>query len=267
MQNSEVKLCADKCYGLDDATLWPQPWVKMFCHLGTIPRKSDDPNDNLSIMWWDPTPDDFQFFSSSLIDGLGQLSGSRLLSLREMMSSMENRMEDHKHAFPKPNNPLLLLARAMQDSFTCLDLLKTTFTEMTIGVTKFQCYYLELYGCLDYIEIYKPHMDRARPLAESVMNCMGAITNIPHIVQDFYMVGLPAWLLQPSAAWDSPVRCNVLEIVTPIKPDNVLFVSENYLPFPAIFYGSSTDSKRHGAFYAHSQKWLVFKDPFGGSKG
>jgi hypothetical protein len=28
LQNSEVKLCADKHHGLDDATLWPQPWVK-----------------------------------------------------------------------------------------------------------------------------------------------------------------------------------------------------------------------------------------------
>jgi hypothetical protein len=81
MQNSEVKLCADKHYGPDDTTLWPQPWVEMFCHLGTIPRKPDNPNDDLLIMWWDPTPDDFQFFSGSLIDGLGQLSGSKLLSL------------------------------------------------------------------------------------------------------------------------------------------------------------------------------------------
>jgi hypothetical protein len=67
MQNSEVKLRADKRYGPDDATLWPQPWVEMFCHLGAIPRKPDDPNDDLSIMWWDPTPDDFQFFGSSTI--------------------------------------------------------------------------------------------------------------------------------------------------------------------------------------------------------
>src|ERR1700678_2586216 len=115
MQKSEVKLRADMRYGPDDASLWPQPWVKMFCHLGAIPRKPDDPNDDLSIMGWEPTPDDFQFFGCSLIDGLGQLSGSKLLSLRKMMSSMEDRIEDHKRAFPKTNNLLLLVARAMQD--------------------------------------------------------------------------------------------------------------------------------------------------------
>ena len=267
MQNSEVKLRANKHYGPDDATLWPQPWVKMFCHLGAIPRKPDNPNDDLSIMWWDPTPDDFQCFGSSLIDGLGQLSGLKLLSLQKMMFSMEGRIENHKRAFLNVNKALLLLARAMQDSFTHLDVLKTTFTEMTIGVTKFQRYYLELYGCLDYLKMYKPCMERLGPSAESVMNCVGTITNIPCIVQDFYMAGLPVWLLRPSSTWESPTRCNILEIVTPLKPEDVLCVSENYPPFPAIFYGSPTNPKRHGALYAHSRKWLVFKDPFGGSKG
>ena len=126
----------------------------------------------------------------SLVDGLGELSGSRLLSLQRMMSSMEGRIEDHKQAFPT-NKLLLLLLRAMQDSFTHLNLLKTMFTEMRIGVSNFQHYYLEIYGSLDYIENYKPCIEGARPPAESVANCMGAIMNIPHIVQDFYMAGLP----------------------------------------------------------------------------
>jgi len=266
-QNSELKLRADLRYGPDDAILWPQPWVEMYCHLGAIPRKPDDPNDPLSIMWWDPTCDDFKSFDGSLVDGLGELSGSKLLSLRKMMSGMQDRIEDHKRAFSNPNKLLLLLARAMQDAFTRLDSLKTTFTEMRVGVTEFQRYYLEVYGCLDYIEIYKPRMDGARPPAESVVNCMGAFTNIPRIVQDFYVAGLPVWLLRPSTVWDSAVRCNILKIVTPLNPDDVLCVSEHYPPFPAIFDGSATDPQRHGACYAHSRMWLIFKDPFGGSKG
>jgi hypothetical protein len=59
MQKSEVKFCADTRYGPDDTTLWPQPWVEMYCHLGAIPRKPDNPNDRLSTLWWDPTLDDF----------------------------------------------------------------------------------------------------------------------------------------------------------------------------------------------------------------
>ena len=179
MQKTEVTCLADVHFGPDDPTLWPQPWVKMYCHLGSIPRKPEDPNDCLSIMWWNPTIDDFKSLGGSLVDGLGELLGSKLLSLQRMMSSMEGRIKDHKQAFPT-NKLLLLLLRAMQDSFTHLNLLKTTFTEMRIGISDFQCYYLEIHGFLDYIKIYKPCMEGARPPAESVTNCMGAIMNIPH---------------------------------------------------------------------------------------
>ena len=183
--NTDVKLCADVRYGPDDPTLWPQPWVEVYCHLGAIPRKPNDPNDPLAIMWWDPTRDDFKSFDGSLVDGLGELSGSKLLSLRTMMSSMEDRIEDHKSAFPKTNNLLLLLVRAMQDAFTRLNSLKTTFSEMSVGVTEFQRYYLEIRGCLDYLELYKPRMEGAKPAATTVVNCIGTITNILRIVQDF----------------------------------------------------------------------------------
>jgi hypothetical protein len=68
MQKSEMKLHADIRYGPDNATLWPQPWVEMYCHLGAIPRKPDDPNDRLSIMWWEPTHDDFLLMAVLLMD-------------------------------------------------------------------------------------------------------------------------------------------------------------------------------------------------------
>jgi len=263
----EVKLRADIRYGSDDPTLWPQPWVEMHCHLGAIPRKPDDLNDPLSIMWWDPTGDDFESFGGSIVGGLGELSGSKISSLRKMMSSLESRVEDHKHAFPMPNKHLLLLVRAMQDAFTRLDSLKTSFIEMRIGVTEFQRNYLELCGCLDYMEIYKPRMDGERPPAESVVNCMGAITNVPRIVQDFYTAGLPVWFFRASTVWDSPVKCNILKIVTPIDPANVLCLSEHYPAFPAIFYGNANDPKKHSAFYNYSRMWLIFKDPFKSSIG
>ena len=55
MQKKEVYMRADYRYGPDDPTLWPQPWIVQYPHLGAIPRKPNDPKDTLSIMWWDPT--------------------------------------------------------------------------------------------------------------------------------------------------------------------------------------------------------------------
>ena len=267
LQETELKLRADMRYGQDDPTQWPQPWVGSYCHLGAIPRKPDDPNDPLSIMWLEPTGDDFESSGGGFIDGLGELSASKVLSFQKMMHSLESRIEDYKKAFPKPNKFFLILVKAMQDTLTRLKSLKTTFTEMRIGVAEFQRYYLEVRGCLDYLEIHKPRMDNERPPAESVVNCIGAITHIPRIVQDFYTAGLPVWFLRPSTFWDSPNRCNILKVVTPLDPADLLCLSDHYPPFSAIFRGPANDPLRHTAFYDHARMSLVFKDPFKGSIG
>ena len=119
-------------YGLDDPTQWPQPWVGTYCHLGAIPRKPDNPNDPLSIMWLEPTDDDFEVVL--LMDWVS--SQHQRLSFQKMMRSLESRIKDYKQASPKQNKFFLILVKAMQDTLTHLDSLKTTFTEMRIGVAE-----------------------------------------------------------------------------------------------------------------------------------
>lgn len=264
IQKREVHLRADLRYGPDDPSLWPQPWIEGYCHLGAIPRKPDDPNDSLSIMWWNPTRDDFKSFDGGLVDGLGELSRSRLFSLKALMMVLESRIEDYRKTAPKPNNLLLSLLKAMQDAYIHLASLKTTFFEMRFGVTEFQRYYVELRGCLDYLELYKPRMDGQKPAAETVANCVGAFTNIARVVQDFHTAGLPIWFLQPTTIWDSPCECNIVEIVTPLNPSDILCVSQHDPPIPPIFCGYATNPNRHAAIHSYSRTWLVFKDPFGG---
>ena len=204
MQKREVYLRADYRYGLDDCTLWPQPWIEVFCHLGAIPRKPDNVDDPLSIMWWDPTRNDFETFDRGLIDGLGQLLKSKNFLLKEMMTSLESRIEDYKKTTLKPNPLLISVAKAMQSACVRLGSLKTTFSEMRFGVTEFQRYFLETRGCLDYLEIYKPCMQGAAAEAETVANCVGAFTNIPSVVQDFHAAGLPIWFLRSTKLWKDP---------------------------------------------------------------
>jgi len=85
MQKREVHLHADFCYGLDDPSLWLQPWIVKYPHLGAIPRKPVDPLDPLSIMWYNPTSDDFESFGASVVYGLGELSKSKISSLEAGM--------------------------------------------------------------------------------------------------------------------------------------------------------------------------------------
>jgi hypothetical protein len=217
-------------------------------------------------MWWNPTRDHFKSFDSSLVDGLGELSRTKFLSFQAMATTLEDRVENYKKT-SKPNNLLSSLVKAMQDACLRLGSLKTTYSEMRFGVTEFQRYYLEARGCLDYLELYKPRMDGQRPPADTVSNCVGAFTSTARVVQDFHTAGLPIWFLRPAKVWDSPVECNVLEVVAPLNPTDVLCVSQHDPPFPPIFRGFATDPHKHLAMHSYSRTWLVFKDPFGPSKG
>jgi hypothetical protein len=265
MRKREVHLRADFRYGPDDPSLWPQPWIVEYPHLGAIPRKPVDPLDPLSIMWWDPTSDDFDFFGASIVDGLGELSKSKIYSLEAAMKDLESRIEDYKQTCTDsrpPNVYLLSMVRAMQDAFVRLSSLKTTFTEMRFGLAEFQRYFLEVRGCLDYLVLYMPRMDARKPAATTVANCVGVFTNIPSVVQDFHSAGLPVWFLRPCKSWETPMTCNIVKMVSHVSPADILCVSEHDPPFPPIYCGYMTSCRRHSAMIAYSRAWLVLKDPF-----
>ena len=116
----------------------------------------------------------------------------------------------------------------MHDTSHCLDALKTTYSEMRFSVTEFQRYYLEACGCLDYLELYKLHMDGEKLYVETVSKCVWAFPNITCVTQDFHMSGLPVWLLHPSNPWDTPVQSNILDIVNPVKPIDTFTCSSHF---------------------------------------
>ena len=221
---------------LDFASPKPQPWLVEFPHLGSIPRKPVDVNDPLSIMWWDPTRDDFETFDGSVVDGLGELSKSKLLSFEALMKGLEDRVEEYKKGrdlLDLPNKFLLSMVKVMQDAYVRIASLKTSFTEMRFSITEFQRYFLEVAGCLDYLVLYKPCMDRIKPSANTV-------TNLPCVVQDFHNAGIPVWFLRPKKSWASPISCNILKVITPLIPADLVCVSEHDLPFPPVFRGPMT---------------------------
>ena len=51
-----------------------------------------------------------------------------------------------------------------------------------------------------------------------------------------------------------PCQMQYLGDCDPLNPANVLCISQHYLPFPTIFYGSVTNISKHATVYTHSQK-------------
>jgi hypothetical protein len=259
MQKRDIYLRSDFRYGPDDPTLWPQPFLYEYPHLGAIPRQPEDPKDPLSIMWWNPTRSDFFPLENGVLDGLGQLSTSKYWTFQEMSKGLKERVEIYKKK-SSSNSQLTVLVRAMDDALIRMGSLKSPFGLMWFKITEFQRLYLEIYAFLDYMEIYKPRMDGHQPPATTAVNCIGAFTNIPEIAQFFHRAGLPIWYIQP---WKTgPFPYNVLSVVTPLDPADSLCISSHEPPFPVIFRGYMNVREKHDAIQSYSRKWLVFKDPF-----
>ncbi|KAF9035802.1 hypothetical protein BJ165DRAFT_1533291 [Panaeolus papilionaceus] len=261
-----LRIRADLRYGIHDHTLFPQPYIAYYSHLGAIPRKPTDLNHPLSIMWWDPTPTDFVVSTGGILLGTGSLATNTVSMLRSMEQQLQTRvvMYCENTDRPPPKHALDLIATiatALSNALIRLSSLKTTFTQMRFTVTEFQRYYLELVGLLDYMEIYQPRMRGWLPAASTVDDRVGIFTLNEAVVQDFYRAGLPVWYLR---RWKGgSFESNVLEIVSPTLSDARM---DDYdPPFPIIYTGLLGGREVVDAIHHFLRNWLSYKDPFEGN--
>ena len=252
-------LRSDFRFGPHDPMLWPQPHLPEYSHLGAIPSRPMDPQDPLSIMWWNPTPGDFISFSGDGMDGIGLLRRARFSQLEMMKRELDTRIATYHNNNVNPNELLLLLERDMLNVFVRLDSLRTTFTQMVFSITEFQRCYLEILGLLNYIEIYHPRK-YGLTTASTVANCISVITNKPNVVQDCFNAGIPVWFCRPRQPGWFPH--NVLNVVTPFEPYNFVCVDKPDPPSPVIYDGPLDVCEKHNALHRFTRSWLVFKDSF-----
>jgi hypothetical protein len=252
-----VYLRSDFRFGPHDPTLWPQPYLDQYPHLAAIPRKPMDPNDPLALMWWNPSHGDFLVLSGGAVDGIGQLRVARHSRFEEMKKELDSRITAY-HT-DNPLHPILVLLEIdMHNVLVRLGSLKTTFNQMTFGVTEFQRCYLETLGLLDYLEIYQPRTC-GLGTASTIANCVGVITNKPNIVQDFFHAGIPVWFCRSKLP--GPFPHNVLDVVEPFEHISFLCL-EKADPPSVVYDGPLDDKKRHKALHRFSRSSLVFEDPF-----
>jgi hypothetical protein len=258
-----VYLRSDRRYGPNDPTLLPQPYIHEYPYLGAIPSKPMNPDDPLSIMWWNPTRDDFISSSGGVMAGIGKLSRAGYECFLNMRKQLEQRIRSYCANNTQRNylhDLLLLLERDMLNASTHVSGLQMTFAEMMFDVTEFQRCYLEISGLLDYLEIYKPRMDGKLGSATSTAKCVGAMTYKPLIVQQFFTAGLPIWFIQPLRP--GPFPQNVLKVVTIFERAHFVCIDNADPPFPVIYTGPLDVLEKHKALHQFSRKWLVLKNPF-----
>ena len=130
-------------------------------------------------MWWNPTKSGFISALNNLVNGLGNLAPEKVEKLCRCKIELMRRIDQYKTRADPPNHVLLCLSKAVLHACVRIGYLTTTFLEMKFGVTEFQRYYLETLGLIDYLEIYKPHIDGSQTCTGSVDNCIGVFTSVP----------------------------------------------------------------------------------------
>ncbi|KAF9034609.1 hypothetical protein BJ165DRAFT_1409897 [Panaeolus papilionaceus] len=114
--------------------------------------------------------------------------------------------------------------------------LKTTWIQICFTLTELQHLLLELRGCLDYLEIFKPMMDLSHiaPSNPTTIHTIGTFTTNARVAEEFNSVGIPVWFVQRQHMSD--FGNNVLAEVDPVDYCKHL-VMDKHPDFPLVFKG------------------------------
>ncbi|KAJ7046285.1 hypothetical protein C8F04DRAFT_1173228 [Mycena alexandri] len=237
----QIVVRQDMRFGPDDPVLWPRLYSDKFCHLPAIPKAPTDAENPLSLMWWNPDPDDFVCPASgrTLTRRLGRLRFDWYAKLAALTNVLLSEHDRYLKSLPTDNlaKPPLLLAQLVERLRLSLERLRipSTFIRMVVGVTTVQREYLELTGLLRYMTKYRPRLDGiANPAADTTSpdNCIGCFTDNPRIAQIFWKVRLPCWLIRPLQAFADE---RILKMVVPFAARTFLEMkpAAGFEPVPA----------------------------------
>ncbi|KAJ7488482.1 hypothetical protein B0H11DRAFT_2230015 [Mycena galericulata] len=217
----DVFLRTDLRYGTDDFTLWPQQFSIRFCHLAAIRTQAAAERDT-EIMWWDPTPADFETTqeSRSMTQALGKLADARLDSLSKAVHSI---LLDYKayiadttqNKIPPPLNPLVRSLRAVLER---LHAVPSTFEEAYLAVRNMQRTFLEVDAIMEYMRVYKPRIEDPLGVGMRPGRLMGVYTGDLGVAQQMHLAGIPYWLVRRASLFHKE---NIIELVTPRSPSNL----------------------------------------------
>jgi hypothetical protein len=213
----EVFACEDGLYSDDDPMQWPQPFNQTYCHYGAIPRPETLPEHE--VIWWEPTYDDFVRLSNPVapIGYFGKLAEGMLIPLTFSVNYAIQRVQEYMGSMLPEHVPsnLALGVKMMQHGLSHLESLMMNFRHLLIGVRDIQCCWLEVIATLDWQTKFWPIMEGAGRMVFSSPpkypeEQMGVFTNDVRIAQDFYLAGLPVWLICPAEHLSG---VNILETV------------------------------------------------------
>jgi hypothetical protein len=161
---------------------------------------------------------------------------------------------------PSDGHPVIRpLSVALRRTLSRLRAVAMTQREVLFECRQVQRQWMELRALMDYIEIYKPHMEgRAPPPAKETANLVGCFVHGVHMAERLFSARIPYWLIHPISTFSYE---NILSITTVVQPKDVLVLDDYFNPFPRIYVGDS-NSNRFRAISEHGLKSLCYMDLF-----
>lgn len=258
--NREVYMWADYRYGHNDPLHWPQAYVEQFPHLACLRYIEPEPSDAFYLLYHRLTEYDFiECDPQAIVKGVGRLHRSTFLKLEKTCQII---VESTSTV-----NATKSMARSMRGHMGMLELLTgrlralpISFSRVCLSFAETQCVARELRALVEYMSIFKPHMDAPGCDAPSLpvdKDLVGAFSNDATIVQWFFKAGIPIWCMVPMKDLAGTRVDELYPFVTsPIMGEPC------HLRLPSMFVGSSSNPKKYlkiQEFVMHSLRWV---DPF-----
>lgn len=116
---------------------------------------------------------------------------------------------------------------------------------MEFAVREMQHVWLDIYTTLDYMEIYRSWIDCWTLPAKEVADSVSTFTSDVRVAQDFFVVGLPCWLICLANAFTSQ---NIWKVVNLLHPEDHLILGPHQYSYPIIFTGPSSLPEKYIQF-------------------
>jgi hypothetical protein len=262
--HTQVYLRVDGRYGLDDATLWPQPHIDKYPHLTAIPRQPADTNADLNVMWWTPSRSSWNQSKQAAVVGVGQLIGSEVGKLRKLKDELKVDALKFLGASQKTPDLVHSCYTTMIHGWSRFDGYPGTFDEKLLEVVEFQRNWLELRGAIDYFEKVVPKMWSETSHESQVLECMGCFTASAIVAQECFAAGLPVWYIRDGAKLRGG-GARIDKVVVPYKAEDRLDLDRwSSNDFPVLYTGSPNHADRYIVQHQFTRSRMCWKDPWEG---
>ena len=133
------------------------------------------------------------------------------------------------------------------------------FCHIEFIILDLQRVWLHVWAILDYMQIYKSHINGLAPPDKGVANMIGTFMTSICVAQDMFFTGLPFWLIRLS---DTFAKDKIFQIHPILHPKEHIILDPHWFVYPVIFQGPAASLEKYHSIKVFAHNFLCSQDPF-----